>query len=366
MKKGRFGEMRNPSNHRNTKQKEVIQIMRKDRGKSSWISMIAMVVAVMAASLLLVQVAGAVTYTITASAGSGGSISPGTCTVVGGTDKTFTITPYSGKTIATLTVTVPYPGGTPVQVHPARTYKFTRVSANSKIEATFARDSDNDGISDDLEQAGITVWGITYPPCPRNVPATDRPSCVDKNSKDVFVVLVGAPGDYFSGLSDPLQYVTKSVSAGGLPITVHWKLLSTDQSDRFLNANSAQKYVRITESLDESDPTVLGSSTTGTPDQDLGTVYTKRIVTHVTSVNPSADQILINKYIMHTIAHEFAHMVGPLAPVYDANIGGYHYASEPNDQVMNQSVYHTGSGSGAIFYIGTSYTSADQAGIILK
>jgi hypothetical protein len=251
--------------------------MRKDRGKTSWTSMIAMVVAVMAASLLLVQVAGAVTYTITVTQTNGGTISPNTVTVVGGTDKTFTITPNSKKAITKLTVDN-------IDVQPARTYKFTTVSTNHTIKATFATDSDNDGISDVLEEAGITVWGITYGPCPRNVPATDRPSCVDKNSKDVFVVLVGAPGDYFSGLSDPLQYVTKPVSTGGLPITVHWKLLSTDQSGRFLNANSAQKYVRITESLDVSDPTVLGSSTTGTPDQDLGTVYTKRIVNHVNSV----------------------------------------------------------------------------------
>jgi hypothetical protein len=57
-------------------------------------------------------------------------------------------------------------------------------------------------------------------------------------------------------------------------------------------------------------------------------------------------------------------MVGPLAPVYNANIGGYHYGTLPNDLTMNQFVYRdpvTGT-----FYIGTSYTSADQAGIILK
>ncbi len=366
MKKGRFGEMRNRSNHRNAKQKEVNQIMRKDRGKTSWMSVIAMVVAVMAANLLLIQVAGAVTFTITASAGSGGTISPsGSVSVVAGTAKTFTITPNSRKAITKLTVDN-------IDVQPARTYKFTAVSANHTINVTFATDSDNDGISDDLEQAGITVWGITYPPCPRNVSAADRPSCVNKDSKDVFVVLVQASGGHFSGLNNPLEYVTKSVSTGGLPITVHLNRLpegSQDTGDRFLSFSSAQKYVRITESLDTTtgDVTVLGSSTTGTPDQDLGAVYTKRIVNHVNSVNPGASPDFMNKYFKHTIAHELAHMVGPLAPVNNANFGGYHHQPLPNDLIMNQFVYNGYDSTGSpVFYIGTSYGSDDQAGIILK
>ena len=118
--------------------------------------------------------------------------------------------------------------------------------------------------------------------------------------------------------------------------------------------------------MNTDDPTVLGSSTCGTPDQDLGTVYTKRIIDHITDVTGSADSALVNKYIEHTIAHELGHMVGPLAPVYNANYGGYHYASDANDQIMDQAVYVTGADSAAVFYIGTSYTSADQAGIKLK
>jgi hypothetical protein len=320
-------------------------------------------------------VAGAVNYTITVTQSSNGAISPGTSTVVGGTDKIFTITPSTGYAISTLTV-----DGTPL-VPPRKTYKFTKVLANHTISATFAPDTDNDGIPDALEQAGITLT-FTGPggtqssyPFPTCSQSTDRASCVDPASKDVFVVLVQAPGGYFSKLQDPLAYVTKSI--GGLPITVHLIRLPegyTDTSDRFLNYTSvnpsAQKYVRITESLDPAmtDPPILGSSTCGTPDQDLGTVYTQRIVNHVNSVyspvTPPAGQI--DTYIKHTISHEFAHMVGPLAPVYNANYGGYHYASDANDQIMNQAVYVTGTGSGAVFYIGTSYTPADQAGIKLK
>jgi hypothetical protein len=127
---------------------------------------------------------------------------------------------------------------------------------------------------------------------------------------------------------------------------------------------SAEKYVRITESLATTgDATVLGQSTCGTPDQDLGTVWTQKIVNHIISVDrTAATPEFIATYIKHTIAHELGHMVGPLAPVYNANYAGYHYQTLPNDKIMNQYVYHDNTG----FYIGTSYTSDDQAGIKLK
>jgi hypothetical protein len=343
--------------------KEVIQ-MKKRKGLRSWMCLMLTAMAVMGMSLLLVQVAGAASYTITVTQSPNGTISPGTSKVVGGTDKAFTITPGAGYAIATLTVDDP--------VQPARTYKFTKVTAAHSISATFAVDSDNDGIPDNVETQGINLslpgGPYNYPPCGSSPP--DRTACVDPATKDLFVVLVSAAGGYFSGLSTPLEYATKSVPAGGLPVTVHWIVLPEgyqDTSNRFLSPNSAEKYVRITESLDAPvDATVLGSSTCGTPDQDLGTVYTQRIVNHLTSVNAGASQDDINKYIKHTIAHELGHMVGPLAPVYNANYGGYHYPSEANDKTMNQFVYYTGTGSTAVFYIGTSYTTDDQAGIKLK
>jgi hypothetical protein len=364
MKKRRIDEMRSGSEDRDFEEKEVIQIMRKDRGIRSCTYMIATVVALAVAGLLLVQVAGAASYTITVTQSPNGTISPGTSSVLGGTDKAFTITAKTGYAIGTLTV-----DNVPIQ--PQRTYKFTKVNAPHSITATFAVDTDNDGIPDALEQAGISLilpdGEHNFPHCP-----TNYPNCVDETKRDVFVVLVSAAGGYFSGLSNPLEYATKSVSAGGLPVTVHWIVLPDgyqDTSNRFLSPNSAEKYVRITESLDPTmaNPPVLGSSTCGTPDQDLGTVYTQRIVNHLTSVfGTTPDPAFRDKYIKHTIAHELGHMVGPLAPVYNANYGGYHYASDANDQIMNQAVYVTGTGSNAVFYIGTSYTSTDQAGIKLK
>ena len=72
------------------------------------------------------------TFTITASAGTGGSISPsGLVAVSYGTSKTFTITPNSGYRVANVLV-----NGTSVGA--LTTYTFSKVTANRTIAATFA------------------------------------------------------------------------------------------------------------------------------------------------------------------------------------------------------------------------------------
>jgi hypothetical protein len=72
------------------------------------------------------------TDTITASAGTGGSISPtGAVTVNQGSNQTFTITPNSGFAVASVTV-----DGTSVGA--VTTYTFTNLQANHTISATFA------------------------------------------------------------------------------------------------------------------------------------------------------------------------------------------------------------------------------------
>jgi parallel beta-helix repeat protein len=72
------------------------------------------------------------TFTITASAGSGGTISPtGAVTVNQGASQTFTITPNSGFTVSSVTV-----DGTSVGA--VSTYTFSNVQANHTVSATFA------------------------------------------------------------------------------------------------------------------------------------------------------------------------------------------------------------------------------------
>ena len=72
------------------------------------------------------------TYTITATAGAGGTISPaGAQTVASGASKTFAITPAAGYRVNTLTV-----DGAAVAA--ATSYTFTNVTANHTIAATFS------------------------------------------------------------------------------------------------------------------------------------------------------------------------------------------------------------------------------------
>jgi len=72
------------------------------------------------------------TFTISASAGSGGTITPsGNVTAPAGASQTFTFTPQTGYAIASVTV-----DGSSVPV--AASYSFTAVSANHTIEVAFA------------------------------------------------------------------------------------------------------------------------------------------------------------------------------------------------------------------------------------
>jgi hypothetical protein len=75
---------------------------------------------------------GPTTFTISASAGSNGSISPsGSVTVNQGANQTFTITPSSGFTVSGVTV-----DGSSVGA--VTSYTFSNVQANHSISATFA------------------------------------------------------------------------------------------------------------------------------------------------------------------------------------------------------------------------------------
>ena len=75
------------------------------------------------------------TYTLTASAGTGGTISPsGSVTVNHGANQTFTITPNTGYSVATVTVDGVSQGA-------ISSYTFNNVTANHTISATFTANS---------------------------------------------------------------------------------------------------------------------------------------------------------------------------------------------------------------------------------
>jgi hypothetical protein len=365
MKIGRFEKMRNASNHRNTKQKEVIQFMKKGRGTRSWMYMIAMVVAVMGVSLLLAQVATAASITATVAGNIGGTISPsGTVTVTDGLNKTFVFTPADKYTVGSITVDTS-------SVYPAFAYTFPKVTGTHTISVTFVPDSDNDGLSNAQELDGITLFdGTFFPGKNSGFPRDQR---LDPDSRDLLVILVPAAGGYFSSLQNPLdwlQYITQSLSAGGLPIAVHAIYLPQDQSDRFVSLSSAQKYVRVTEVLDTSNSLLLGQSEgVGTPNgMDNTKIYTNNIRNTVYKITGNYD--LANTYVKHTIAHEVGHSIGPLRKDYVANCGGNHYCTSTSTKnphyILEQSVYS----KGTTLYIGTIFTSSgtnnDQSSVKLQ
>ena len=85
-----------------------------------------------AGKIFTVTQAGVQTYSITASAGTGGSISPsGSVSVNSGISKTFSITPSTGYKISSVTV-----DGSSVGA--LSSYTFTNVTNNHTISATFA------------------------------------------------------------------------------------------------------------------------------------------------------------------------------------------------------------------------------------
>jgi hypothetical protein len=234
-------------------------------------------------------------------------------------------------------------------------------------------DTDGDGIMDWDECTGISVSGQTLK--------------IDPRTRDLFYLVV-TPGSWFP-TSNPLQYISNPLLDAnskpyGLGIPVHPITSSQikSKSDRVVNfPNSNQKAVKVTDSPDMTgDLNLLGFSNTGTPNGlDLSTIYTQRIAHFIQTVcgdlyggpncKASTGEIgddLVRKYVLHTVDHEVAHTMGPLAPSYSSTYG-YHYApSSTNPSIMDQSVYYTNKSGIVTFYLGTTFTSADQAGVKLK
>jgi hypothetical protein len=256
------------------------------------------------------------------------------------------------------------------------------------------KDSDGDGFSDYDECNGIifagqaqgTFFGL------KDRGSLDRSQYLDPNTLDLFVVLVPKAGGYFSLLPStpsPLEFLSNPRGSGGLGIAVH--LINANQvatsPDRKVCSNcqtgfNTQKALRITESLDISNPKILGSSPSqhGNPNQtDTAVVYTERIkdslelqcgctdILNVQQCNDCCDNAtpqacgsaLFYKYIKHSIVHEIGHQI-MLTTTKDAN-WNWHYPEDTGVELDYQ-VHATGK----TFHLGTTFTSTDQSGFKLK
>jgi len=119
----------------------------------------------------IAALANATTYTITASAGAGGSITPsGAVIVQQGANQAFTIAPDPGYNIADVLVD----GGS---VGPVTNYTFTNVQSAHTIAASFALDDPNQGL--------VARWPLNEGSGNVIVDATDN---------DLDGTLTGAPG----------------------------------------------------------------------------------------------------------------------------------------------------------------------------
>ena len=94
-------------------------------------------------------------YTITASAGTGGSISPsGSVQVASGSSQTFAIAPTGGYQIASVSVDGAGVGA-------VSTYAFTNVTANHTISASFSPSAGSYSISGTITYNGAGLSGVT-------------------------------------------------------------------------------------------------------------------------------------------------------------------------------------------------------------
>jgi hypothetical protein len=248
---------------------------------------------------------------------------------------------------------------------------------------TSTADSDGDGFTDAQECTGIIlnltqqgVPQVTFPTC---TTGAVRSSCMDPNTKDVFVILVRAAGSLIP--TEPYKYITAPQSTtgglGGLGITVHEISELQVAADRKVTSVSLQKAARLQESRDTSDPNVLGSSNQGIA-LDFATTFTQRIVDKINSVciagttcvdfnfptTINTALLVSQEYIRHDIAHELGHSLN-LAPDYIASLGGNHDPAGQNI-VMEQNATYQKKGTKVTWYLSFQYPATQQAAARLQ
>jgi hypothetical protein len=252
--------------------------------------------------------------------------------------------------------------------------------------ADLVTDTDGDGFTDAQECTGIVTAGAVprqIPPC---VAGVARESCLDPNTKDLFVIYVpvlngSLLGSTTIGVPAPFSNVTayENTYRGFTPlgVTVHQLAATEAAADRTVVANSPQKAIRIVEDLDASDIT-LGYCQWGTPNGDDGcTIWTQRILNYITTscagsiiVTPSGVATsatdVFRAYVTWVVLHETGHASGGLSAKYNSRYGGYHYAPGTGTMMEQAAVVTTKSGK-CKFSISKDWNiTSDQPAIRLK
>jgi len=229
-------------------------------------------------------------------------------------------------------------------------------------------DADGDGFSDFVECNGITLplalGGATFPRC-TFAAGEDRRSCIDPNSKDVFLIVVRAPSSLL-----PSDLSTLLGGFSGLPVTVHFITLTAAPTSR--TVLPPQNAILLSESRDTNGDTA-GQCNWGTPNEAaVCVIFTQRIVNAVNNAyatcqpSPPAGTIqsIITTYFQQVAAHEPSHSM-KLTKIYDSRYGGHHYKTA-SGTMMAQSNSFSCKGSTVIWNIGTAYTDADRGDFLLK
>jgi len=270
---------------------------------------------------------------------------------------------------------------------------------------TSANDFDGDGFTDAQECAGITTLGTVtpgadgtasvvvgrrlFPPC---VQGMDRLSCVDPNSKDLFVVLLPATeGSLMSGtlptaIADPFAnqtvYGLAFTGLSGIGVTAHAVTsIEVPILSRQVAEGSDQKAIVMAEDLDDTDLNTLAWCPYGKPNtaSQVCVVYTRRIVLTIEDIcgtgatampiftaggDPSDATAVFKAYTIETILHEVGHSVGGLTSKFNSSYGGYHYSP---GTIMEQYVVASTTKGKCKFAISRTFnTRLDPPAVILK
>ena len=149
------------------------------------------------------------TYTITASAGTGGSINPSGAVVVNqGADQTFMFTPATNYHVSSVTV-----DAIPVAVAPS--YTFTNVTANHTIGVQFALDT----------------YTLTYTAGPNGTISGTSPQTVSHGGSGTEVTAVANAGYQFVSWSDGVLTAARTETnvMADLTVTASFAIIPPDQ-----------------------------------------------------------------------------------------------------------------------------------------